>query len=128
MMDLTPKYRRKPGPKPKIKPVRPTLFEGNSRGPRPFMWITGPDPIRHQKYVAWQRARAQARFRHEPWDLTFEQFEIAWGESWAERGRTKDRLCMSRVDYEGGWSIDNVELLTRKEHNIKQQAWRRGQV
>lgn len=118
------KLRARPGPKPgMVKPVRPTQHQGG-RGPRPLTWITGPDPVRHQRYVAFQRARCQAVWRQEGWELTFDQYEAIWGDQWHRRGRTVDTLCLSRRDYDLPWSPDNVEVITRREHNQRQAAWR----
>lgn len=117
--------RGKPGPKPRVKPVKPLLHTGR-KGPRPLLWKMGPDPVIHAQYVAWMRARAQAHFRREPWDLTFEQYQSLWGDQWANRGRTRDTLCLSRYDYDLGWSMDNCRLVTRQEHNQHQADWRMG--
>lgn len=110
---------------PPVRPVRPTRHQGQ-RGSRPFTWITGPDPRLHDQYVAWLRARCQARYRHEPWDLTFEDWCQIWGDQWERRGRTRDTLCLSRKDYDLGWSQDNCDLVTRREHNLRQVAWRQA--
>ena len=108
---------------PPVKPprrrrgaVRPQQHHGGP-GPRPFTWRTGPDPVLHSKYVAWSRARAQALFRQEGWNLTFEEFEQIWGDQWHRRGRARDDLCMTRTDPDLAWDTHNVELVTRAEHN-----------
>lgn len=103
-----------------LRPVRPTRHQGRP-GPRPFMWKTGPDPRTHEQYTAWLKARAQAQFRGEAWDLTFEQYQELWGDLWEERGRTRDSLCLSRADYEKGWSLANCQVVTRREHAARQR-------
>lgn len=123
MINLNPRVRGRPGPKPRIKPRRPLLHDG-SPGPRPLLWTTGPDPIRHQRYIAFGRAKCQAEWRGEGWLLTFEQYEEIWGDRWHLRGRTKDTLCLSRIDYDLPWSQDNVEIITRRQHNQRQAQWR----
>jgi hypothetical protein len=35
---------------------------------------------------------------------------------WEHRGRALEQLCLSRIDWEGEWSIDNVQIITREEH------------
>ena len=87
-----------------------------ARGRRPGTYITGPDPVRHQKYVAWARARAQAHFRAETWNITFEQWETLWGDQWSQRGRASECLCLSRSDLEGAWDLSNTELIPRRQH------------
>lgn len=109
--------------RPKIlRPVRPTRHQGRP-GPRPFMWKTGPDPRTHQQYTAWLKARSQAAYRREPWQLTFEQYQEIWGDLWESRGRTRTSLCLSRRDYDLGWDLANVEVLTRQEHAQRQASW-----
>lgn len=115
---------RRRGPKPgPMKPVRPTRHQGKP-GPRPEMWKIGPDPQRHERYIAYGRAKCQAVWRDEGWELTFEQYEELWRDRWHLRGRTKDTLCLSRRDYDLPWSLDNCEVITRKEHNQRQADWR----
>lgn len=100
-------------------------------GPRPHTWITGPDPVRHAQYGAFLRARAQARFRGESWQLTFEDFERTWQGRWHLRGRGPDRLCMARLDPDQAWTVPNIELITRSEHCRRHNVltgsrWRAG--
>ena len=83
---------------------------------RPHTWLTGPDEYKHQMYSPWQCMSAQARFRGEPWDLSFEDFYDIWQGHWDDRGRSSDDLCMTRADYELAWSKDNIILITRAEH------------
>lgn len=116
--------KKRPGPKPgPTRPVRPTLHRGG-RGPRPLIWSTGPDPRRHEMFKAYGKARAQANFRGEPWLITFEDYERVWADQWERRGRTRDTLCLSRIDYDLGWEPSNIEVITRREHNQRQADWR----
>lgn len=87
------------------------------------MWKTGPDPRTHRQYTAWLKARSQARFRGETWNLTFEQYQEIWGDQWEQRGRTRDSLCLSRRDYDLGWDASNIEVMTRQAHAARQAAW-----
>ena len=91
---------------------------------RPHIWLTGPDPIRHEQYHCWQMHKAQCKFRQEEFTLTFEQYEELWQGRWLERGRTPDAVCMTRLDWDGAWELGNVELITRKEHFRRQGAYR----
>ena len=83
--------------------------------------------MRHDQFVAFGRARAQALFRGEPWCLTFEEFEQIWQDCWHQRGRASEDLCMTRTDPEGAWATNNVELITRAEHNRRCAAQRMAQ-
>jgi hypothetical protein len=95
-----------------------------SRGLRSHLWISGPDPIDHAIHTAWARARAQAHFRNETWELTYEQYLHIWRPNWHLRGRAVDQLCMTRTDWTGAWCVQNVELVTRREALIRQAAER----
>jgi hypothetical protein len=118
--------RKRPGPKPRERAVRPTLFQGGTTGPRPLTWCTGPDPVRHRMFVAYGRAKCQAEWRGEGWLLTFADYEDIWQGRWHLRGRTRDTLCLARLDYEQPWSRANVEIMTRRQHNINQLQCRRA--
>ena len=104
---------------------------GSPSGPRPHVWKSGPDPVEHRKYLNWLQQRAQARFRGEQWHLDFETWKLIWGADWHNKGRGSDNLCMTRQDDQGAWTQHNVEIVTRREHVIRQGAkrpenWRCG--
>jgi len=62
----------------------------------------------------WARARAQADFRGEVWDISFEEFcGLFDEETFSRRGRDVDSLCLCQYDPEKGWRKGNVALLTR---------------
>lgn len=82
----------------------------------PNRWITGPDPVRHKQYRVWLQQRNQANFRGEQWDIDFDDWLKLWGDRWELRGRERTHYCMSRKDYSGPWSLDNVEIIIRSEH------------
>jgi hypothetical protein len=96
---------------------------GRAKGPFPAMWKSGPDPVRHQQHIAWHKARAQAHFRGEIWNLTFEQWVELWGDRWDLRGRQRGCLCIGRRDPTLPWDTTNTQLVTREEHNRKN--WRK---
>ena len=64
-------------------------------------------------------------WRGEGWLLTFAEYEEIWAGKWHLRGRTRDTLCLARLDYEQPWSMSNVEIMTRRQHNINQLQCRR---
>jgi len=97
---------------------------GSAPGPRPHVWKSGPDPIEHKKYLNWLQQKNQAQFRKETWELTFEVWKEIWGEDWHNKGRASDNFCMTRIDDKAAWTKDNIEILTRREHVIKQGARR----
>ena len=93
-------------------------------GPRPAVWLSGPDDQRHRQWIAFGRARCQARFRGEDWSLTFQDWEELWQGCWHLRGRHSQDLCLCRQDYSQGWHRSNVDLITHLEHNRRQKAWK----
>jgi hypothetical protein len=94
------------------------------KGLRPHLWkVQGKIP--HDQYVAWQKAKAQAQFRDEPWTLTFDEFQRVWRDHWMLRGRSIDDYCMTRLDYEKGWDRDNTVCMQRLEHLRRKFLWRK---
>lgn len=82
---------------------------------RPDLWMY-KDPKVHKKHLPFLRARAQAHFRKEQWDLTMDDWcEIWTDEAWANRGRGSNQTALTRIDLNQGWTRDNVELLTRSQ-------------
>lgn len=83
----------------------------------PSKWISGPDPLSHDKYYAWLKHRAQARYRHEQYDLTWEEWETLWPDNlFLQRGRKSTDLCLARVDWSQPWSAVNCHIVERKQH------------
>ena len=87
----------------------------------PDSWKCGPDEYKHSMYLPWLRAKAQANYRGEDWQLSFEEFYTIWKEQWSNRGRLITSVCMSRDDMDGSWDIKNTIIITRYEH-IKRTA------
>lgn len=93
----------------------------HAMGPRPHVWVTGPDPVLHAKYRAFIQHKNQSNFRNEPWTLTFEEYCELWTDDlWPLRGRRKEQLCLTRTDWTGPWSRENVEIIDRRTHNHRQ--------
>ena len=94
-------------------------------GKQPHLWKTGPDPELHDRYVAWHRARAQARFRGEAWEVDFDQWCDFWGADWHRRGRLPHQIRMSRRDWNEPWCLANMVKMTQSEHNAHNAKRRR---
>ena len=93
-------------------------------GPRPHTWkVQGEIP--HQQNLAWQRAKAQAKYRGEVWLLDFEDYQRLWLGYWERRGRGSNDFVMMREDHEGAWALGNVEV-TRRYDYLRRQAQYRG--
>lgn len=76
----------------------------------------GDDHVQQDKYYAYLRHRAQARFRSEPYELTWEQWDRAWTpELWAQRGRSVDSYCIIRINPRLSWNESNIAIITRRE-------------
>lgn len=113
---------RKPDPNRYVSPGK-----GKGRkGPRPHTWLIGAEAgeYKHDMYLPWLRAKAQANFRKEGWDMTFEQFYDLWKNDWHNRGRLAENMCMTRKNDTIPWTAENTILITRLEHlqeqNLKQ--------
>jgi hypothetical protein len=89
-------------------------------GPRPHLWkVQGEVP--HQQYIAFLRMRAQANFRRETFELTFEQFQDLWRGLWDRRGRGSDDFCLTREDQTQKWCSNNTVCIRRTDHLRKQR-------
>jgi hypothetical protein len=85
--------------------------------PRPHL-RKYPDPIDHKLFMDCMRARAQAWYLGEEWLLTDEEYIQQWRQDdrYLHKGRHNDQLCMTRLNYELPWSMDNIQIITRAEH------------
>jgi hypothetical protein len=94
---------------------------------RQHLWKSGPDPLVHRKHFPWHCARSQAHYRGEKYFLTFEEFCELWTDDlWERRGRKSDELAMIRINPNAPWSIDNCQIVTRKEQLGRDNRARRG--
>lgn len=112
-------------PKPKGRPrTRPIVEKGPRKSIKgktyPDKWLSGSDVYKHSMYMPWLRAKAQANFRNEGWHLSFEEFYTLWEKDWNNRGRQPENMCMTRMDYQGEWTVANTAIITRKEHLVRQ--------
>ena len=90
---------------------------GGPKGPRPHIWKTGAyDEDRHKMFTPWMVSKAQANFRREEWNLEFEEYYQIWKDHWHNRGRKAENVCMTRMDTDSPWAVDNVTIMSRKEH------------
>lgn len=119
-------YERRGEPLPHALQGKPSPLKGRERpnlkgprGPYPHKWVSGPDPVRHEQFTCWHRHRAQAIYRREPYELTFEDFATLWGDKWQRRGRGINDYCLSRQDPTKPWNITNTKVITRQEHLTK---------
>lgn len=108
---------------PARKKTAPGVGTGRGRARSPETWKSGPSLYRHDCYYAYLKHRCQARYRSETYELTMEEWFDIWDEeSFNQRGRSVDSICLSKKDYKGPWRRDNVQLISRLEHLRRQRA------
>ena len=90
----------------------------HTTGPRPQVWKSGTDPVRHEQFRVWGQQKNQAQWREEGWDIAFDAWCDLWNASgqWLNRGRERGCYCMSRLDWSLPWTADNVAIITREAH------------
>jgi len=81
-------------------------------------------PLADQR-LAFHRQRAQAKYRSEPWALTFDEWWQLWQPHWSERGMRADQYCMVRRDLTLPWRLDNVVVCARREYLCRGEFWDR---
>ena len=75
--------------------------------------------IQAEQRMSWSRMKAQAKFRDEPWDLSWEDYNVIWDKKWHLRGTEKGSYVLTKIDQSAAWHKDNVEVIPRLEQ------WRR---
>jgi len=95
------------------KPYYPTPKSQSGRQRR-TEWVTGTDPLTRDKYYAYLKHRAQAKYRRELYDLEFEDWLELWPDSlWHQRGRYSHSLCLAQRDPDFGWIRENCVVVNR---------------
>ena len=81
----------------------------------PHIWKSGPDPVLHNLRISCLRAKAQAKFRNEGWELTIEEYTNMWleNDNYKSKGRGSYDLSLQRLDYDLPWSTDNCVIQER---------------
>lgn len=115
----TIKIKRPPGVKkgtPSPLKGRPSPLLGRPspiRGVlRPHIWKYGQDPAIKAIHYKFLRARVQARYWCQPWEITFEDYlDLLRDVPHGGTGRQSWNLC--RRDTRGAWSKDNMVMMQR---------------
>lgn len=81
-----------------------------------------------EQRLSWLRMRCQAKYRDEDFTLTWEEYQKLWDGKWHLRGSIKGCLTLSRKNWDKGWSMSNIEVITREQHWHKQNIARRGKT
>lgn len=79
---------------------------------------THSDEFDHARFKPYVRAKFQALYRNEAWDLEFSDWCAFWSTPsiWSKRGRASDSLCLTRIEDDLAWSKDNCALVFRIDH------------
>jgi hypothetical protein len=81
----------------------------------PERWKHGPNKDKQQVNRWYLMAKAQARFRDEPWDLTFDQYYDFWRGKIHLRGRKETSMSLTRIDDTQGWTKHNCVMARRRD-------------
>lgn len=86
-------------------------------GPRPHC-RKYPDDIDTKLFMDCMRARAQAKYFDQEWTIGEQEYIAMWrtNDRYLNKGRGNDQYCLVRRDYDLGWHLDNVQIVTRLEH------------
>ena len=108
----------------KYAPKEGKSKSGKPRKMFPNNWVSGPDLLTHDMYYAWQKHKAQANYRKEPHTLSWEDWQAIWANpiDFQNRGRQPDDLTLTRIDDDGAWTADNVQVMTRLDQLRKAMA------
>lgn len=86
---------------------------------RDYSYLSQYPGLQAQNRLSYCRMRAQAKYRGEAWDLTWDEYKEIWDGKWHLRGTTKESYVLTKIDQELAWTVDNVEICPRLEQ------WRR---
>ena len=94
--------------------------KGGGRVPgRKYDFLVYFPGVQGEMRMAWNRMRAQAKFRGETWAISWEEFMAIWDTKWHLRGTTKESVVLTKINQDGDWTVENVEICPRLEQ------WRR---
>ena len=82
-------------------------------GSQPHTWIAGPKPSIHRHYYRFLRARNQARFWSQKWSITWKQYLALYENMSGNWSRSKRHKNLCRIDTSKGWTLKNVQLISR---------------
>ena len=92
-------------------------------GPRPQCWkVQGEIP--HQQYLAFLQMRAQANYRKEQFELTFQDFQDLWEGKWHRKGRGTLDYCLTRDDFNLPWNFINTVCVPRVDQLSRQKQYK----
>jgi hypothetical protein len=77
-----------------------------------------PDPVDNKLFLDCMRARAQAWYMGQEWTISEDEYIKLWrtDDKYLNKGRSNEQYCLVRRDYDLGWHLSNVAIVTRYEH------------
>lgn len=103
---------------------RPANMVGTK--PDPKIWANEASIIEHDKYYAWMKHKAQAKFRGEDYKLTYDDWVDLWpNDKWLNRGRRSTDYSLARIDPTLPWDISNVAVEKRSEYLKRAKEYRK---
>lgn len=74
--------------------------------------------------AAYQNLKSNAKRRNVYFDLTLEQFQThLWDKDYMlKKGRGSDSLTIDRIRVTGGYTVDNIQLMTKSENSKKRHV------
>lgn len=87
-----------------------------------------PDDHDNEVFKVWHKHRQQALFRCEEYALPPEDFIALWPKKlWEQRGRSRNSLCLIRIDDALPWRRDNCAVISRLEQLRRTNKRRKDQ-
>jgi hypothetical protein len=68
--------------------------------------------------------RAQANYRKEQFELSFEDFQQLWEGKWHRKGRGNLDYCLTRDDFNDSWNIANTVCVPRVDQLSRQKQYK----
>jgi hypothetical protein len=68
--------------------------------------------------------RAQANYRKEQFELSFEEFQGLWQKHWHRKGRGTLDYCLTRDDPKDSWNIANTVCVPRVDQLSRQKLYK----
>lgn len=95
---------------------------GRKPGPRPDLQKYKPG-VECDMRLAFTQMRAQCKYRHELFNITWEDFQAVWQDHWHNRGRASHNVCLKRIDVDHPWDISNIRMITRSEQHTTRHLY-----
>lgn len=95
-------------------------------GPRPDIWKTGKNPRVRKHYYRFLKARNQAKFWKQVWRITWPQYLALYKTVKGNWSRALNHKNLCRIDTSKGWTLKNVQFMTRAKAMRRETTNRRA--